>query len=204
MTDEEQGGDMVLIILGRVRTWGQQALAAQCVSHGGLLRGLPSSVLGGQLLWALANNESCLGKNCTPRHEPAFDLGGAYGPPNKIMTPLIARYPPAPLRSYSPSINVSGDHTPDSLVSPAACSYGPWQQMFCNALPGSTPDSFDDLDWCTRSTVYQLNTLLSRFKPQTLAAIGECWNAGHPMITPSVGVARYVHNLLVAYALPLP
>jgi hypothetical protein len=30
----------------------------------------------------------------------------------------------------------------------AACSYGPWQQLFCNAPDGFTPESLNDLYDC--------------------------------------------------------
>ena len=88
-------------VLESARKWSTQQLAAQCRTSGILVGPLPSSISGVQLLWALAGNESSFGADCSPRHEPAFDVGGAYGPPkNAQMSDLIREYPPVPLTSY--------------------------------------------------------------------------------------------------------
>ena len=99
----------------------QQEIAAQCRISGPQLIGLPAGIDGAQLLWAISGNESSFGANCTPRHEPAYDVGGRYGS-NAVMVPLLTEWGSA-----------------------AACSYGPLQLMFCNAPAGATPSDFDDL-----------------------------------------------------------
>lgn len=158
----------------------QSDIAAQCRISGPQLRPLPDGVDGAQLLWAISGNESSFGANCTPRHEPAFDVGGVYGD-GAVMRPLLVKYGAA-----------------------AACSYGPWQLMFANAPAGWEPDDLSDLPKAARATVLFLNRLLVRFQPSTLAGIGECWNAGHPMTVPPPGVARYVAELAKNYAVPMP
>jgi len=151
-------------------------MIAECGNMGPKLAPLPKGIDGARLLWALSGNESSYGTNCTPRHEPAFDVGGTYGD-GPVMKPLLAKYGKA-----------------------AACSYGPWQLMFCNAPEGFTPEAFTDLHQCALATVERLNTFLRKWQPQAIAGIGECWNAGHPMLNPVAGVAAYVHELGKNYA----
>ena len=154
-------------------------ISAQCRISGPDIIGLPEGVDGSQLLWALSGNESSFGANVTPRHEPAYDVGGVYGD-GPVMKSLLARYGSA-----------------------AACSYGPWQIMFCNVPAGWSPSDMDDLPKAARATVLFLNSLLERFTPWTLAEVGECWNGGHTMETPPPGVARYVHDLIANYAVQM-
>ncbi len=148
-------------------------VSAMCEKYGAQVGPLPAEVDGTQLLWAMSGNESSFGVNCTPRHEPAFDVGGAYGA-NGDMPALIALY-------GSPA---------------AACSYGPLQVMLCNA-GNTSPTDFDDLDQAFAASVAYLNTLLRRFNPQSLDEIGECWNAGH--VTPDPG---YTSKLEANYGVP--
>lgn len=79
----------------------------------------------------------------------------------------------------------------------AASSYGPLQVMLCNA-GGLAPADFDDVDKAFHASVAYLNSLLRRFSPQSLAEIGECWNAGH--ITPD---PAYTEKLTANYAVPM-
>ena len=148
-------------------------VAAMCEKYGPQVGPLPTGVDGAQLLWAMSGNESGFGTNCTPRHEKAFDAGGIYGS-HAPMPSLIALY-------GSPA---------------AASSYGPLQVMLCNA-GGLAPAGFDDIDQAFAASVSYLNTLLRRFKPQSLDEIGECWNAGH--ITPD---PDYTTKLEANYAVP--
>lgn len=157
-----------------------QQIADQCRASGPELLGLPPGVDGTQLLWAMSGNESSFGVNCTPRHEPAFDSGGVYGS-GPVMAPLLKKYGSA-----------------------AACSYGPWQIMFCNCPLGWSPNDMSDLKLCARATVCFLDRLVSRWHPSDLAQIGECWNAGHPMVNLSPGVASYVQKLTANYQVPMP
>ena len=76
--------------------------------------------------------------------------------------------------------------------------------MFCNAPYTATPQGFNDIgvaaQWSAAFLVHQLQ----RFGFQTITDIGEIWNAGHPMVTPSAGVAAYVQDLIENYAVPMP
>lgn len=161
-------------------TFTQQQIAAQCRLSGPGVGPLPDGVDGVQLLWAISGNESSFGADCTPRHEPAFDVGGVYGD-GPVMKSLLNRF-----------------------GSTAAWSYGPWQILFANAPYGYVPGDLNDLDKAARATVAQLNRFLIRFRPSGLAGIGECWNAGHTMNIPTKGVARYVAELVKNYAVPMP
>jgi hypothetical protein len=157
-----------------------QEIADACRQFGPQLAPLPEGVDGSRLLWALSGNESSFGANSKPRHEPAFDAGGLYGD-GAAMRTLLAKFGRA-----------------------AACSYGPWQMMFCNAPSDFTPASFGDLHQAAQAAVDQLNRFLRKYKPQSLAEIGECWNAGHPIEHLSAGVARYVQQLSGNYAATPP
>jgi hypothetical protein len=135
---------------------------------------LPCGVDGTLLLWAIAGVESSFGVDCQPRHEPAYDTGGLYAK-NAPMPGLLMNFGSA-----------------------AACSYGPWQLMLCDAPLGFAPAQFDVLDNCARATLGDLNRKLRMFRPQTVAQIGDCWNAGH--ITPDPG---YEAKLKITYATPM-
>jgi hypothetical protein len=143
-----------------------------------LVVGLPAGVDPVKLLWAMAGNESSFGKNCTPRHEPAYDFGGRY-----------AAHP-------------QQQHLLEAFGTAAAYSYGPWQQMFCNAPTGFTPESFADIHNCGISVVAQLNRILRSEKPTNLAQIASCWNAGHIEPKPLPDVAAYAAELETNYAKP--
>jgi hypothetical protein len=148
-------------------------MIAACVRYGSQIGPLPAGVDGAQLLWALAGNESSFGANCQPRHEAAFDVGGAY-----------ATHAPMPiwLERYG---------------SAGACSYGPLQLLLCNAPLTFGPSSFDDLNLAVQASIGFLNVLLRQYKPQSLAEIGECWNAGHICPDPAY-VAKLAANYAVA------
>ena len=160
-----------------------QQISAACLTYGPELENLPASVNGPQLLWGMSGNESSFGYNCAPRHEPAYDVGGVYGD-GPVMKPLLALYGAA-----------------------AACSYGPWQIMFCNVASGWRPSDLDDLDKVAQATVAFLNVQFNHWNPANLPEIGEIWNAGHsirPPAVPSPAVARYVHELIQNYAVEMP
>lgn len=149
-------------------------VADACRNFGKSVGPLPDGVDAAQLLWAMAGVESSFGLNCQPRHEPAYDVGGHYAT-HAPMPGLLMNYGAA-----------------------AACSYGPWQVMLCEAPPGTAPTSFDFLDNCGRITIADLNRKLRMFRPVNLAQIGECWNAGH--ITPD---PDYEQKLAAKYALAI-
>lgn len=157
----------------------KQEIADACRQFGPTVTPLPNGIDGAQLLWAMSGNESSFGANVTPRHEPAFDVGGVYGA-SAQMAPLLAEFGSA-----------------------AACSYGPWQIMFVN-VPEATPESFDNLDFCAIASVAFLNKQLAHFKPQTLGDIGSIWNAGHIQKPYSAQVQTYVDRLSENYGVAIP
>jgi hypothetical protein len=151
-------------------------IAAACSQFGSRVAGLPDGVDGTQLLWAMSGVESSFGANCTPRHEPAFDVGGKES---------------------------QGEPQPQKLAlygSAAACSYGPLQLMFCNVPLTMSPSMIDtSLTLAMQCSVIFLNGLLRHWKPSSLAEIGECWNAGH--ITPD---PAYEAKLQACYDVAMP
>lgn len=153
----------------------REEIAAVCVRYGSQVGPLPPGVDGTQLLWALAGVESSFGADCQPHHEPAYDTGGMYAT-HYPMPLLLGRYGSA-----------------------AACSYGPWQLLLCNATLTAGPELFDSLTLAASYTLAFLNSKLRQWQPQTLAQIGECWNAGH--ITPD---HAYEGKLAFTYATAMP
>jgi hypothetical protein len=127
---------------------------------------------------AIASNESSLGADCGPRHEPAYEAGGAVWA-RKAMAPLLSLYPPVG----------------EPPQSPAACSYGPWQMMFLNC-PGASPEILlSDLEACAGFFVKQFNSYVEGAQHAvTLEEIGEVWNMGHIAPDPA-----YTTKLAAAY-----
>lgn len=164
-----------------VTTFAKFQIAQACREVAWILApNVPLGIDPAQLFWAISGNESSFGYNCAPRYERAFDKGGIYGA-SPQMAALLAGFGSA-----------------------AAFSYGPWQMMFCNAPASATPEGFANLGSAAVWSAAFLTRQLARFKPQTLAEIGEIWNAGHPMLTPSAGVAAYVQDLTEHYAVSMP
>jgi hypothetical protein len=131
-----------------------------------------------RVMAAIASNESSMGVNCGPRHEPAYEANGAAWA-RAAMAPLLAKYPPV----GSPP------------QSPAACSYGPWQMMFVN-FQNCTPDQLlSDIDACALNFVRFFNGyVIATKKASNLAEIGEVWNTGRITSDPA-----YVAKLQAAY-----
>lgn len=164
-----------------VTKFSRQEIADVCRKLGNNVGPLPSAIEGAQLLWAITGNESSFGENCTPRHEPAYDVDGRYAH-DPHQASLLALYGPA-----------------------GACSYGPMQVMLCNAPAGTTPTNFDHCESAMRAGVYALNKLLMRFRPKTVAEIGYCYNGGH-LADPVPAAADYGARLAKKYvsvAMPL-
>jgi hypothetical protein len=158
----------------------RQQIASACRQYGPTVAPLPPGIDGTQLLFAMTGNESSFGANVTPRHEPAFDVGGVYGK-SPQMQALLAKFGSA-----------------------AACSYGPLQLLFCNTPAGAKPSDFNDLNTAFGYSVAFLNKLLTRFRPQTLGDIGSCWNGGHIQNPYSPAVQVYVNRLTANYAVQMP
>ena len=151
---------------------------AACIRYGPQLQG-PAGLDPVRLMAALSFNESSIGANCGPRHEPVFDVGGAYGD-GPIMRPLL-----------------------DEYGSAAACSYGPWQMMLCNYGRAYTPSQLlTDLQANAEEFVrfFNLNVLKHR-GAKTLNDVGQVWNSGHIVSAPSPGVSAYCQRLQEAYSI---
>jgi hypothetical protein len=162
--------------------FGRQQIADMCRKLGPTLDAalLPDGIQAEQLLWAICGNESSFGYNCTPRHEPAFDVGGTYA-----QAPAQA----ALLEKFG---------------SDGACSYGPMQVMLVNAPSGFTPASFDDLESAIAAGVFALGNLMRHNRPRSLQQIGSCYNAGHIQTRFSSQVAAYVTRLQRNYGVAMP
>jgi len=147
---------------------------AACTQYGPQLH-VPAPLDGVMTMRAIASNESSIGANCGPRHEPAYDVGGTYGN-GPIMKPLLAAYGSA-----------------------AASSYGPWQMMFCNYSGAYSPaELLTDLQANAVEFVRFFNNTVAR-RVTSLSDIGQVWNSGHVSANPSPGVATYVSRLQAAY-----
>lgn len=141
---------------------------------------VPSAYRPEVLLWAICGNESSFGMNCTPRHEPAYDVGGTYAG-NSQQAVLLEKFGSA-----------------------GACSYGPMQVMLVNCPESFTPDSFGDVEAGIAAGVYALGNLLRRNKPQSLSQIGSCYNAGHIQSPQSSAVQAYAQRLIRNYGVVMP
>lgn len=158
---------------------------AACAQYG-LQLNLPAAddgttLDGAKLMAAFASNESSMGANCGPRHEPAYDVGGFL----------------ATGAQQAGLLNTYG--------SAAACSYGPWQMMFVNFQDHNVNDLLTSLDICAQEFVRYFNSyVITVRKASNLNEMGQCWNAGHISANPAPGVVAYCNNLQTAYDLQNP
>jgi hypothetical protein len=152
----------------------QSTLLGLCALYGPQLR-VPSGVNGFTLMVALAYNESSLGQNCKPRYERSYDEGGAND--QNEQTELIEKYGKA-----------------------AACSYGPWQMMPCNA-PGFSPQElYASPDACAKAFVAFFNRyVIGHCGAKSVSDVAQVWNGGHVSTHPNPGVQRYQQQLLENY-----
>ena len=151
-------------------------IVALCQKYGPSLK-LPPGIDGAKLLYALAGNESSFGANCTPRHEPAYDVGGHYAD-SSVCRPLLAQFGSA-----------------------AACSYGPWQLLLANAPQCTPTELMSDADAACAATVAFLNSyVLGLRKAQTVAQIAEIYNSGCLSQHPADGVLRYIRSAVQYYS----
>lgn len=150
------------------------AVVALCKKYGPRLALPPGGILEPvALMCAIAENESTMGANTRPRHEPAYDRGGRYDRAEQAV--LLDRY-----------------------GSKAAYSYGPWQTLPCNALAYS-PDELDtDPDAAAQAFVHDMN---HRVLPHavTLGEMAQVYNAGEIKARPALGVVRYAKDLQANY-----
>lgn len=123
---------------------------------------VPAPLDGARLMLAIAAVESgganplAAGHNCGPRHEASYDTNGGFWRQSPTQQDLVREHGTA-----------------------AACSYGPWQMMFCNFSPDLTPDECNtDLARVAVEFVRHFNLHMRRWNPQNLDEIGEIWNTG--------------------------
>jgi hypothetical protein len=160
-----------------MNSFSKEDVLAACRTYGPLLH-LPAALIGARLMAALASNESSLGADCGPRHEPAYDAGGRYAA-NVRQARLLLQFGSA-----------------------AACSYGPWQMMLMNFVDRPPGQLLTDLDICAQDFVAFFNGyVIGARHAATLNDVGQVWNSGHISTRPSDAVAAYCAKLATNYAI---
>jgi hypothetical protein len=157
----------------------EQEIARICIQFGPQLNTVPS-ISRGQLLWAIAGNESLFGDWCPPRHERGYHYGSRMYRRSKELRDLTKEW--------------------GCL---AHCSFGPWQVMLVNA-PGFSPiELMADAELACKSAVDFLNrVILGAQKASTLEEIADAYNSGNfrDDIVPHEYIARLKRN----YKVPMP
>lgn len=156
-------------------SWPRDQVLGTCKTYSALLPEI-AGIDPAMVLAALAMNESSLGLNCGPHHDPAWDIGGEYAS-NPEQAKLLEEYP------YL-----------------AACSFGPLQIEYYNAAGWGTPTELNaELSLVMRASIAYLGREITRWKPTTLQTIGQIWNHGSPTVNPSQGVKNYCNDLAGNY-----
>lgn len=168
-------------------------VVAASVIEGPLLLALPPGVDGVILMLAISAVETgggepqFIGHDCGPRYEPSYDVGGSFWKISTLQRELVECY-----------------------EGQAACSFGPWQMMYCNFPFHLLSSSYkleptDLLRYNDRQAAYSyasdfseyFNHYIPHFKPQSLEDIGEIWNSGHIVQTTTT---EYAKKLVAAYS----
>lgn len=143
--------------------YAKEKIAEACLEYGKLLDlegtddGTGKPIDGARLLWAIAGVESSFGANCKPRVEPAYSYGGKYS----------AKLPQADLLH--------------EFGCDAACSYGPWQIMLCNAYGYKPTELAMDLDKACVATVgFIRRWCINTQQCKTLRDFADAYNSGSP------------------------
>jgi hypothetical protein len=145
-----------------------------CLKYGPQIK-VPAGLNGPRVMAAIAANESSMGQDCDPRHEPSYDVGGHYD--EGVQHDMLEKYGRA-----------------------AACSYGPWQVLPLNAPPFTPVDLLSDPDAGARAFVIFFNAYVIRdHHAQSIEQIGQIYNGGHASAHPLPGVVRYAADLEKAY-----
>lgn len=164
-------------------TFTREEVARACRAWGKMLW-IPEGVDGPKLLWALSGCESSFGANCTPRHEPAYDVGGRYADDPR-QAKLLAEFGSA-----------------------GACSYGPWQILLVNCLDGATPEEMAvNVNRCALETAGFINRrILKLQQAKTVEEIAIAYNSGKwQWLEVPAGVERYAADCVKYYeSEPLP
>jgi hypothetical protein len=146
----------------------------QCVNYGPVV-GQPAGLVGSQLMASIAIVESTLGRNCGPRYEESYDVGGRNVNPEQSA--LLKRY-----------------------LKRAACSYGPWQLMLVNCQDYSPDELNIDVEINARCFVSYFHSYVMHHNPVNLAQIGHVYNGGHIYSDPvPAQIQTYVNRLQTAY-----
>lgn len=148
-----------------------QEMEGICKRYAPFLRNVPSGIEPGLLLWALSGCESSFGKNCTPRFEKAYFVGGLYAtsPDQAKLLAMYGRF--------------------------AACSYGPFQIMLVNAI-GYTPTELSlDSEKATEATVAYINRRIfsGKYAATNLEQFADSYNSGtwRDANTPTIYIKRF-------------
>ena len=145
-----------------------------CEKYGPMLN-VPTGIDGVALMEAVADNESSYGSNCKPRYEHSYDVGGRND--ENEQTNLIERFGRM-----------------------AACSYGPWQIMPCNALDFTPAELYNDPDSCAKAFVAFFNSRVIRHcGAKSVAEVGQVYNGGHISAQPNSDVMAYMAKLTRNY-----
>lgn len=152
----------------------RQQVLELCRKYGPELRA-PAHLNGIMLMCAFAQNESSFGDDTKPRHEPAYDRGGHYD--RAEQSSLLDKYGRA-----------------------AACSYGPWQTLPCNALAFTPAELDENPDAAARAFAADFNSRVIQHAP-TIYLMGQVYNGGHVADKPLPGVQRYAFDLQRNYAM---
>lgn len=149
-------------------------IAQICQAQGPKLA-VPAGIDGVKLLWALAGNESSFGLEANPRHEAAYCRGGKY-------------FDPKATGAYGCW---------------AHCSYGPWQVMFANLIPGIPPETFNNNPSMVCGAAVGLinRRILKIERAVTLDEIATAYNEGDWRNRKEP--AEYVAELIKNYAIPV-
>lgn len=165
-------------------------LADVCKRYGPFINGLPATIDGALLLWALSGNESSFGRNCNPRHEVEFC---PQNQPHRTTSGIVVR----PGRYAADGLQVTLFRQWGCW---ACCSYTPWQLMAVNAI-GYTPiELMSDLERCVEAAVGFASKLMaheSMPEEATLEDIARFWNGAS--VSP-----QYIADLAKYYAAGLP
>jgi hypothetical protein len=155
----------------------QSEVLALCAEYGPDLHVDVSQpqLTGRYIMAAFAMNESSLGADCTPRHEPSWDVGGIYAT-NLHQAELLREYGSA-----------------------AACSYGIWQLMLYNCLDYSPAQLNSDADAGAQCFLAYFNGYMQKKGGVTLEQLGQIYNFGHVTEDPPEPVQQYTQKLQAYY-----
>ncbi len=146
-------------------------LIVLCKQYGAFIQGLPSSMDGGLLLWALSGVETSFGVGVKPRHEVEYCPQFQWH--KQIQPDAQGTWAKRPGK-YS-----SGNYQQQIFAKfecLACCSWGPWQIMAGNAVGYTPVELMSDMEKATEATIAFMNRKIATVKPQTLEEFATMWN----------------------------